>query len=1068
MTNQEIISTGQTIATETHIGGNTAERVGGVIEAIGENLKSIGEHRNLSFDVAAGSSTPTTQRLTVNIPTGMRFYIEVDDSLGDGNLYTLLFRYDGQSSGTEIQRILSGTKYEFVATQGIADIYVWKAAVDTNKTVSINVWTSIVGDTEFLLGISSRQNELLLEGSTDFLQICTKRANYYAAITNGSINSYTGLDLYSATIPNGVKSFRIYIAGKDSGSAAVAFYSSETQNASTFISAVANTAQAQMIEVEIPNGAVSVAFTNYPTTLATPVIRAVGVDYVKAEDFGNSVKVVTQDIFSETYPHVNVLPIADYVSAKWIRKTDGVPVQSSLYLGYYKITIEDWMKKVVVKSYVSDSNPAAIAFYSSDTPSSGTYLSSSSVSSIAGTNYYYSDIPANAVCFCVTHRNDSGDALPIIEVTGQGGVSKGYIDQIVGSKLIASRSAAGVTGNSITETINLSQYENGTHFLLKMIDASGTKNKMLGYLPNANSRTFFLKRVETGGNYYFDKTSEFTSIRLYCASGTNEVMDYELYVVSNSPHNNNVLMQPDTTSLEQNSINLGKPLQGAYWITPTTTQGDSAWVCFQIQYSRGYSIHLNIDFETYYLALKLWYIDLSTFEEVRITAETDYYIPLCIGAWHIQVRRIDRVPVAAETVVNALTCTFVSGSGLKWEKPAPISYMESLLNEAQEQIDKVKEKVTHIQVVNPFFNKPWYAHYSPDGFIKDGSGNNVIASESLADIEMAARLGFSFIEANIQPTSDGHFIVTHGNGGAFGNEVKSADDSVITTADLQATAINTKTLSWIKTYVRYNSTLTKYQTTIPTLEEFCVCCKENNIGIFGGTSQRTAIDTMIKYLGKDAVIVYNPPSNIRDYFNGLIFVWNNSSGTTPETLLANAKYYGAPYMCGIGPTLYAELVSNGLEDFIEDMHKNGFLVGHGYLTEEDAREAFRMGMDFAAAGHDVNPFKGDKVYDLDGNASDFTTTGTIANNVATLSSGQTISCGVSDVLPLAKCSLSVRFTGSLRISFGSAIDYNRTITSDGTELVVITDYCYKRSPALTITATASTTITGLVYKYAIC
>lgn len=39
MTNQEIIETGQTIATETHIGGNTAERVGGVIEGIGENLK---------------------------------------------------------------------------------------------------------------------------------------------------------------------------------------------------------------------------------------------------------------------------------------------------------------------------------------------------------------------------------------------------------------------------------------------------------------------------------------------------------------------------------------------------------------------------------------------------------------------------------------------------------------------------------------------------------------------------------------------------------------------------------------------------------------------------------------------------------------------------------------------------------------------------------------------------------------------------------------------------------------------------------------------------------------------
>lgn len=42
MTNQEIITTGQTIANETHIGGNTAERVGGVIEGIGQNLTELG------------------------------------------------------------------------------------------------------------------------------------------------------------------------------------------------------------------------------------------------------------------------------------------------------------------------------------------------------------------------------------------------------------------------------------------------------------------------------------------------------------------------------------------------------------------------------------------------------------------------------------------------------------------------------------------------------------------------------------------------------------------------------------------------------------------------------------------------------------------------------------------------------------------------------------------------------------------------------------------------------------------------------------------------------------------
>lgn len=38
MTNQEIKTVGQTIAQETQIGGNTAARVGGVIEGIGVAL----------------------------------------------------------------------------------------------------------------------------------------------------------------------------------------------------------------------------------------------------------------------------------------------------------------------------------------------------------------------------------------------------------------------------------------------------------------------------------------------------------------------------------------------------------------------------------------------------------------------------------------------------------------------------------------------------------------------------------------------------------------------------------------------------------------------------------------------------------------------------------------------------------------------------------------------------------------------------------------------------------------------------------------------------------------------
>lgn len=251
------------------------------------------------------------------------------------------------------------------------------------------------------------------------------------------------------------------------------------------------------------------------------------------------------------------------------------------------------------------------------------------------------------------------------------------------------------------------------------------------------------------------------------------------------------------------------------------------------------------------------------------------------------------------------------------------------------------------------------------------------------------------------------------------------------------------------------------------MEEFCECCRRNNIGIFVGTTQQTAIETCVQILGEDNVIVYGGPSNIRTFFHGYVFSWNNSASSTPGALKTAADKIGIPYLCGIGPTLAAQLIADDkLDSFLLSMHQAGYLVGHGYTDEETARVLFAAGMDFAAADFEVNPFKGDHIFDLNGSASDFTTSGTIADGVATLASTETLSCGSSNPVTIGRCSLSIRFNGSLTIRFGSQGD--RAITSDGTEQIVITDHLYKMVPELQISATASTIITDLVYKYDAC
>ena len=285
MTNQEIINVGQQIHDETHVGANTSERVGGVIQGIGENLKEhsdllydvspketvttptyengimsttgslvsnssygivrpielangetiklnlgnplyhgynvatlfrcdstgtfietlitgsgtsseswtnttgdtvyvgisayrsqlgyiiskdikssfelideeIGDNMNYSFDVAAGTTTPTTEKMDVDIASGDIFYLKVSDTTGDGNAYELYFQYDGQSSGTGMGSVLSGTAYKYTASQKIDKIYLWKRAVSTNKTVRIDVWTGLLGQIN-LIGSNLPQN----------------------------------------------------------------------------------------------------------------------------------------------------------------------------------------------------------------------------------------------------------------------------------------------------------------------------------------------------------------------------------------------------------------------------------------------------------------------------------------------------------------------------------------------------------------------------------------------------------------------------------------------------------------------------------------------------------------------------------------------------------------------------------------------------------------------------------------------------------------------------------------------------------------------------------------------
>lgn len=383
-------------------------------------------------------------------------------------------------------------------------------------------------------------------------------------------------------------------------------------------------------------------------------------------------------------------------------------------------------------------------------------------------------------------------------------------------------------------------------------------------------------------------------------------------------------------------------------------------------------------------------------------------------------------------------------------------------------INQVSTKAEKGFAINPFRERPYLYHFDPIGFIVDGLGHPCIAGESLEDIIVASRLGYSFIEANIHKTSDDNYVVLHGVSGKFGGFVKSNNPSY-TDELIQQMYISSVTLDFIKQNIRYNSYFSKYQTQIPSLDEFLEQCRTFGLGVVAGVLQdETATKKCIDILGNN-LIVYSAPNNIRNYFNGYCDSWFNTAGTDTDAILSIAESVGAPYIAFLGQVVVDEMISEStLEGFIATMHENGFLVGTSYYDEETGRMLQKMGVDvFTTTKCSINRFEANyEVIDLDGDAAQFTTTGSISGGVATLASSDTLSFGSDDIVPLGKASLTLRFNGSLTINFGS--QGSRTIVSDGSEDIMVTDYFFRRETKCIITATAATEITGLVYLTSKC
>jgi hypothetical protein len=353
--------------------------------------------------------------------------------------------------------------------------------------------------------------------------------------------------------------------------------------------------------------------------------------------------------------------------------------------------------------------------------------------------------------------------------------------------------------------------------------------------------------------------------------------------------------------------------------------------------------------------------------------------------------------------------------------------------------------------VNRF--RPFYDHL----FIDKISGVNVtIPSESLFNIHVSRRLGFDMIEANVQPTSDGHYIVMHGVSGKFGAQVEHIDGST----DISNTAINTVTLSWIQENVRYKSLYAKYRVCPPTLEEFLFECRKNCMIPLVTCRDAGALAIVKEIMGEGNFVAYN---GTRETTSATIMTYPSLS--TKEEILALCETFGKPYMyCMANPT---DFTDSELLEIVGLLHTNGYWIGYAgsYVSETESQRLLALGFDFCASKYQVNDFENGNLCNLsaDIDYSDFATTGSVSDNLLTLAVGDTITpATIPNSLFLGKGSLHILFSGSITVKLGRYID--SAFSSDGSHAMWFSTYFINETPTFTLTATDATDIISIDYR----
>ena len=379
----------------------------------------------------------------------------------------------------------------------------------------------------------------------------------------------------------------------------------------------------------------------------------------------------------------------------------------------------------------------------------------------------------------------------------------------------------------------------------------------------------------------------------------------------------------------------------------------------------------------------------------------------------------------------------------------PINGRVELLEDEMEEVNAVIETLDPESIVNiqkeitelnlkselidlPILSKPYFYHWKPDGFILFGSSKG-IPSQSLEDNFFAFRLGFAMVEANVQVTSDGEYIITHGQTinnvtGCFGNEF---DDTY------KGVQVSSMTLADILANVNYYSDFACYNHHPSTAREFFKSCSQLGLGVCLRSTDSEVMALARTYIPDNrlciSLLTLVSGNTVRSRgFRGMIgwYIGGGTSSTICDTAyLRNIAetYGGAPFHFALNGTHIQYMIDNDiLDDIVAELRTEGIFIGAAYATQAQSDRLIAAGgWGIASQYGQCNPFSDANIgawnltdtslsgWDIPSGVS--VAGGRLVNNG---SSSVTIKTPSTGVVALGKGNIQARATGSVTFDVG--------------------------------------------------